>query len=63
MSAGTVIQSENISFWFNGQPSTNIEKPSTTLGDFSFWFDGEVFATIYPPSVVNNLNGGFFFFM
>lgn len=63
MSAGTLIETENLSYWFDGQPSTNLQTTSINLGDLSFWFDGEVYATIYPATTVNNLNGGFFFFM
>ena len=63
MIAGTIIQSGDLSFWFDGQPSSNLQNSTTILGDLSFWFDGEVYATIYPPTTVNNLNGGFFFFM
>lgn len=63
MSAGTVIQSGDLSFWFDGEPSSNLQKTSTVLGDLSFWFDGEVYVTVYPSTIVNNLNGGFFFFM
>lgn len=63
MSAGTIIESENFKFWFDGQPSINIQKPSSILGNMSYWFDGEPYATVFPPSVINNLNGGFFLFM
>lgn len=63
MSAGNTGDTQNLVFWFDGQVSANLQRPSTVLANFSFWFDGETYATVYPAATTTNLNGGFFFFM
>ena len=56
MSAGTSTQSSDVTFWFNGEPNTNLQLLGTIDGNITYWINGEPHAYVYPSDSSNTSN-------
>jgi hypothetical protein len=63
MSIANVTESGDLTLWFDGLPSTNLENSATTVNNFTFWFDGLPYSTPMKTETTNNTNGGFFLYL
>lgn len=55
MAAGTLIQTDNVNFWHEGLPETNLKVQGTMTENLSFWFDGTPYAPAFKASNGNTM--------
>jgi len=49
MAAGSNTETKNVTFWFDGCPSTWIQNDLNTIANVTYWVDGTPFVFVYPP--------------